>query len=117
FLLSGPDDPAELVRQTKRGVYVVDLSGGEVNPATGEFLFGMTEGYLIEDGEVGQPLQDANLIGSCRDVLANIDGVGWDGAMAPGGGMCGKQGQVVPVGMGQPTVRLRGITIGGTRVG
>lgn len=116
YLLAGEDDPDELVRQTPHGVYVAQMGGGQVNTATGDFVFGMTEAYLIEDGEITEPLRDANLIGNGPEVLRNIDAVAHDFAMAEGGGMCGKQGQSVPVGMGQPTLRIGGVTVGGTAV-
>ena len=114
YLLAGQEDPEELVRQTRRGLYVAQLSGGEVNTATGDFVFGMTEAYLIENGQVTRPVRDANLVGNGPEVLRNIDAVACDFAMAPGGGMCGKSGQSLPVGMGQPTLRVTGITVGGT---
>ncbi len=114
YLLAGEEDPEELVRQTPYGVYVAHLGGGQVNTATGDFVFGMTEAYLIEDGEVTEPLRDANLIGNGPEVLTNIDAVASDFAMAEGGGTCGKAGQSVPVGMGQPTLRITGVTVGGT---
>jgi TldD protein len=113
YLVNGTADPEEIVRQTPAGVYVVQLGGGQVNPATGDFVFGMTEAYLIEDGRVTEPLRDANLIGNGPEVLRNIDVVGDDFAMgAPG--TCGKDGQGVPVGDGQPTLRVTALTVGGT---
>jgi TldD protein len=113
FLVNGAEDPAEIVRQTPHGVYVANLGGGQVNTATGDFVFGMTEAYLIEDGEITEPLRDANLIGNGPDVLRNIDVIGNDFAMGwPG--TCGKDGQGVPVGDGQPTLRVTALTIGGT---
>jgi TldD protein len=113
YLVNGTADPGEIVRQTPAGVYVVQLGGGQVNPATGDFVFGMTEAYLIENGEVTEPLRDANLIGNGPEVLRNIDVVGDDFAMgAPG--TCGKDGQGVPVGDGQPTLRVTALTVGGT---
>ncbi len=114
YLLAGQEDPDELVRQTPYGVYVAHLGGGQVNTATGDFVFGMTEAYLIEGGQLTEPLRDANLIGNGPDVLRNIDAVAGDFAMAVGGGTCGKWGQSVPVGMGQPTLRVSGVTVGGT---
>ena len=114
FLEPGDEDADEIIRQTPYGVYVANLGGGQVNPATGDFVFGMTEAYLIEDGEITEPLREANLIGNGPEVLANIDAVASDFAMARGGGMCGKAGQSVPVGMGQPTLRVTSMTIGGT---
>ena len=113
FLLNGEDDPDEIIRQTPYGVYVAQLGGGQVNTATGDFVFGMTEAYMIEDGRVTGPIRDANLIGNGPQALKDIDAIGNDFAMGwPG--TCGKQGQGVPVGVGQPTLRVRALTIGGT---
>jgi TldD protein len=113
FVANGTEDPAEIIRQTPTGVYVASLGGGQVNTATGDFVFGMTEAYLIEDGEITEPLRDANLIGNGPEVLRNIDVLGNDFAMgAPG--TCGKDGQGVPVGDGQPTLRVTSLTVGGT---
>jgi TldD protein len=113
YVIAGSDDPDEIVRQTPNGVYVAQLGGGQVNTATGDFVFGMTEAYLIEDGRITEPLRDANLIGNGPEVLRNIDAVGTDFAMGSPG-MCGKQGQGVPVGDGQPTLRVSALTVGGT---
>ncbi len=113
YVLAGTEDPEEIVRQTPSGVYVAQLGGGQVNTATGDFVFGMTEAYLIEDGRITEPLRDANLIGNGPEVLRNIDAVGTDFAMGPPG-TCGKQGQGVPVGDGQPTLRVSAMTVGGT---
>jgi TldD protein len=113
YVLAGEEDPEEIVRQTPYGVFVAQLGGGQVNTATGDFVFGMTEAYLIEDGKITEPLRDANLIGNGPDVLRNIDVVGNDFAMGPPG-TCGKNGQGVPVGDGQPTLRVRALTVGGT---
>src|SRR5437763_11408467 len=112
YLLEGEDDPEEIVRQTPYGVYVAQLGGGQVNTATGDFVFGMTEAYLIEDGRITDPLRDANLIGNGPDVLRDIDVVGNDFAMGPPG-TCGKDGQGAPVGDGQPTLRVSAPTVGG----
>jgi TldD protein len=113
FVLDGDDDPDEIVRSTPRGVYIARLGGGSVNTASGDFVFGMTEAYLIEDGEITEPLREANLIGNGPQALRDIDAVGDDFAMgAPG--TCGKDGQGVPVGTGQPTLRVSALTIGGT---
>jgi TldD protein len=111
--MNGSESPEEIIRQTERGVYVAQLGGGQVNTATGDFVFGMTEAYLIQDGEVTEPIRDANLIGNGPQVLRDIDVIGNDFSMGYPG-MCGKQGQGVPVGMGQPTLRVRALTIGGT---
>jgi TldD protein len=112
FLLAGPDDPEEIVAQTPHGVYVAKLGGGQVNTATGDFVFGTTEAYLIEGGRITEPLRDANLIGNGPEVLRRIDAVADDFSTTPG--TCGKDGQSVPVGCGQATMRIAGITIGGT---
>ena len=112
FLLPGADDPDEIVAQTVRGVYVAKLGGGQVNTTTGDFVFGTTEAYLIEHGRITEPLRDANLIGNGPEVLRRIDAVAGDFAMTPG--TCGKDGQSVPVGCGQATLRITGVTIGGT---
>jgi TldD protein len=112
YLLPGEDDPDEIVGQTPHGIYVAHLGGGQVNTATGDFVFGMTEAYLIENGRITEPLRDANMIGNGPDVLARIDAIGSDFDMSPG--TCGKDGQSVPVGCGQPTLRITGVTIGGT---
>ena len=112
FLLPGEDDADEIVAQTPRGVYVAKLGGGQVNTTTGDFVFGTTEAYLIEGGKITEPLRDANLIGNGPEILKRIDAVATDFGMTPG--TCGKDGQSVPVGCGQATMRLTGITIGGT---
>jgi len=112
YLIGGSEDPDEIVRRTPTGVYVAQLGGGQVNTATGDFVFGMTEAYLIENGEITDPIRDANLIGNGPDVLSRIDALAGDFAMCPG--TCGKDGQSVPVGCGQPTLRITGVTIGGT---
>jgi len=112
FLLPGTEDADEIVAQTPKGVYVAKLGGGQVNTTTGDFVFGTTEAYLIEGGRITEPLRDANLIGNGPEILKRIDAVATDFAMTPG--TCGKDGQSVPVGCGQATMRLSGVTIGGT---
>ena len=112
FLLPGEEDAAEIVAQTPHGVYVAKLGGGQVNTTTGDFVFGTTEAYLIENGRITEPLRDANLIGNGPEILKRIDAVASDFAMTPG--TCGKDGQSVPVGCGQATLRITGVTIGGT---
>jgi TldD protein len=112
FLLPGEEDADEIVAQTPRGVYVAKLGGGQVNTTTGDFVFGTTEAYLIEGGRITEPLRDANLIGNGPEILKRIDAVATDFGMTPG--TCGKDGQSVPVGCGQATMRLTGVTIGGT---
>ncbi len=115
YLLEGTDTPGTILENTKNGVYVARLGGGQVNTATGDFVFGMTEAYIIENGEITEPLRDANLIGNGPEVLKNIDAVANDFSITPG--TCGKDGQSVPVGCGQATVRITGVTIGGTANG
>jgi TldD protein len=112
YLLAGSEDPDEVVAQTPSGVYVKKLGGGQVNTATGDFVFGTTEAYLIEGGRITEPLRDANLIGNGPEVLRRIDAVATDFDMTPG--TCGKDGQSVPVGCGQATLRITGVTLGGT---
>ncbi|MEM9038763.1 MAG: TldD/PmbA family protein [Actinomycetota bacterium] len=113
FVLDGPEDPDDIVSATENGVYVAKLGGGSVNTASGDFVFGMTEAYLIENGEITAPLRDGNLIGNGPKVLRDIDLLGNDFAMGSPG-TCGKDGQGVPVGDGQPTLRVKALTVGGT---
>jgi TldD protein len=113
FVLDGTDEPDDIVRATDKGVYVAQLGGGSVNTATGDFVFGMTEAYLIENGEITDPIREGNLIGNGPAVLRDIDLLGNDFAMG-NPGTCGKDGQGVPVGDGQPTLRVKAMTIGGT---
>ena len=112
FLLAGETDPDDIVRSVEHGLYCVQLGGGQVNPATGDFVFGVTEAYLIENGEITRPVRAAQLIGNGPDVLRGIDAVGNDFDTWPG--MCGQNGQSVPVSSGQPTVLVREMTVGGT---
>jgi TldD protein len=113
FVLNGKDAPDDIIKATDHGVYVAQLGGGQVNTATGDFVFGMTEAYLIENGELTEPLREGNLIGNGPQTLRDIDLLGNDFAMG-NPGMCGKDGQGVPVGDGQPTLRVKSLTIGGT---
>jgi TldD protein len=112
YVLAGEEDPDEIIRQTPHGVYCVQLGGGQVNTATGDFVFGMTEAYMIENGEITDPVRAANLIGNGPDVLRAIDAVGND--FDTWAGTCGKDGQGVPVSAGQPTLRVAAMTVGGT---
>ena len=114
YLIGGATDPEAILADTGSGVYVAHLGGGQVNTANGDFVFGMTEAYLIEDGRITEPLREGNLIGNGPAVLQAIDAVGDDFAMGSPG-TCGKDGQGVPVGDGVPTLRVvSGLTIGGT---
>lgn len=112
YIAAGQNKPADILASTKSGLYVQSLSGGSVDPTTGVFNFTCREAYLIEDGKKTTPVKGATLIGSCLDIIRNIDAVGDDLDFGPG--ICGK-GQSAEVTAGQPTVRLRGITVGGTR--
>jgi TldD protein len=111
-ILNGASKPEELVGGTEHGVYVTSLGGGEVNPATGDFVFGCSEAFLIERGEVTTPIRGANLIGRAIEVMSAVDGVADD--FDTWEGVCGKDGQAAPVGSGSPTVRISRITVGGT---
>ena len=113
YITAGQDDPAEIIAGTDNGVYVAQLGGGQVNTATGDFVFGMTEAYLIENGEITEPIREGNLIGNGPEVLTRIDMLG-DDFMMGSPGMCGKDGQGVPVGDGTPTLRVTSLTVGGT---
>jgi len=113
YLEPGTDDPADIVAGTDHGVYVAQLGGGQVNTATGDFVFGMTEAYLIEDGRLTAPIRDGNLIGNGPEALMAIDAIADDFAMGSPG-TCGKDGQGVPVGDGTPTLRVARLTVGGT---
>ena len=112
YFAPGDASPEELIAGTDRGLYAVSFGGGQVEPATGDFVFGVSEGYLIEDGRVTAPVRGATLIGNGVEALGAIDGVAGDLEIATG--FCGKAGQRVPAGVGQPHVRIRALTVGGT---
>jgi TldD protein len=112
FIANGKDKPADILASTKSGLYVQSLSGGSVNPTTGVFNFTCREAYLIEEGKKTTPVRGATLVGNCLDVIQGIDAVGDDLGFGPG--ICGK-GQAAEVTAGQPTVRIRGINVGGSR--
>ena len=113
FIEKGSSDPGDILSSTQKGIYVQSLSGGSVNPVTGVFNFTCREAYLIENGKKTTPIKGATLIGSCLQVISNIDAVGNDLDFGPG--ICGK-GQNAEVDAGMPTVRIRGINVGGSRV-
>ncbi|MFQ5457228.1 MAG: metalloprotease TldD [Myxococcota bacterium] len=115
FMLSGKDNPEDIIRSVKKGLYAVNFGGGQVDITNGKFVFSTSEAYLIEDGKVTRPVKDATLIGNGPDVLTRVSMVGNDLALDEGVGMCGKDGQGVPVGVGLPTLRVDGITVGGTQ--
>ena len=114
IMLAGDADPADLLRGIPRGLYAVNFGGGQVDITSGKFVFSASEAYLIEDGRVTAPVKGATLIGNGPDALLRIEGVGRDLALDPGIGTCGKNGQGVPVGVGQPSLRLSALTVGGT---
>jgi TldD protein len=113
-MLGGPHAPEEMIRSVKRGLYAVNFGGGQVDITSGKFVFSASEAYLIEDGRVTAPVKGATLIGNGPDALTKVAMVGNDMALDPGIGTCGKNGQGVPVGVGQPTLKLNGLTVGGT---
>ncbi|HEU5062151.1 MAG TPA: TldD/PmbA family protein [Solirubrobacterales bacterium] len=112
YIAPGEATPEAIIAEVEQGFYAVSFGGGQVDPATGDFVFGVSEGYLIENGEVTRPCRGATLIGNCLEALAAIDAVGDDFFMKTG--ICGKGGQKVPVGTGQGHVRVRAMTVGGT---
>jgi len=114
YMLAGKRDPKEIIASVKNGLYAVSFGGGQVDITSGKFVFTCTEAYRIEDGRIGKPVKGATIIGSGADALTRISMVGNDLELDPGIGTCGKQGQGVPVGVGQPTLRLDRITVGGT---
>jgi TldD protein len=114
YIAPGDAEPEAMIAEVERGFYAVSFAGGQVDPATGDFVFGVSEGYLIEGGKVTRPCRGATLIGNCLEALAAIDAVGNDFEMKTG--ICGKAGQRVPVGTGQGHVRIQAMTVGGTEV-
>ncbi len=114
IMLGGDHEPEEMIRSVRRGLYAVNFGGGQVDITSGKFVFSASEAYLIEDGRVTAPVKGATLIGNGPDALTKLDMVGNDPGLDPGIGTCGKNGQGVPVGVGQPTLKLSGLTVGGT---
>ena len=114
IMLGGAHTPEEMIRSVKRGLYAVNFGGGQVDITSGKFVFSASEAYLIEDGKVTAPVKGATLIGNGPDALTKVTMVGNDMALDPGVGTCGKNGQGVPVGVGQPTMKMAGLTVGGT---
>ena len=113
FMTAGDQDPMEIVKTLKNGIWAVDFGGGQVDITSGNFVFQCTEAYLVEDGKIGPPVKNATLIGHGPTALENISMIGNDFAMDDGVGTCGKAGQSVPVGVGQPTVKVDALTVGG----
>jgi TldD protein len=114
YMLNGNKDPKEIIASVKHGLYAVNFGGGQVDITSGKFVFSTSEAYMIEDGKITHPVKGATLIGNGPDVLTRISMIGNDMALDPGVGTCGKEGQSVPVGVGQPTVKIDGLTVGGT---
>ena len=114
MMLAGQHDPAEIIQSVKKGIYAANFGGGQVDITSGKFVFSMSEAYLIEDGKVTRPIKGATLIGNGPDALTRVSMIGNDLRLDPGVGTCGKDGQSVPVGVGQPTLRIDGLTVGGT---
>jgi len=114
--VAGPHDPEEIVRSVKQGVYAKRFGGGQVDISNGDFVFSLTESYLIEDGKLTAPLKGVNLIGNGPSVLREVTMLGTDAATSDGVWTCGKDGQSVPVGVGCPTVKINRITVGGTQI-
>ena len=114
YMLNGDKDPAEIIKSVKHGLYAANFGGGQVDITSGKFVFSAAEAYMIEDGKITYPVKGATLIGNGPDVLTRVSMIGNDMALDPGVGTCGKDGQSVPVGVGQPTLRIDGLTVGGT---
>jgi TldD protein len=114
MMLNGAHDPKEIIASVKYGLYAANFGGGQVDITSGKFVFSTTEAYMIEDGKITYPVKGATLIGSGPEAMNRVSMVGNDMALDPGVGTCGKEGQHVPVGVGQPTVRIDGLTVGGT---
>jgi len=115
FMRNGPHDPEEIIRSVRTGVYAVNFGGGQVDITSGRFVFSATEAYLIENGRVTRPIRGATLIGNGPEVMTRISMVGNDLALDRGVGVCGKEGQSVPVGVGQPTLKIDEVVVGGTQ--
>ncbi|MSQ99855.1 MAG: metalloprotease TldD [Gammaproteobacteria bacterium] len=114
YMRPGPHDPTEIIASVEHGIYAVNFGGGQVDITSGKFVFSAAEAYMIEKGKLGAPIKGATLIGNGPDVLTRVSMVGNDLRLDPGIGICGKEGQSVPVGVGQPTLRIDGLTVGGT---
>ncbi len=114
YMLAGESDPGEIISSVEKGLYAVNFGGGQVDITSGRFVFSLSEAYLIENGRIGAPVKGATLIGSGPEVMGKISMVGNDLELDQGVGVCGKEGQSVPVGVGQPTLKIEEITVGGT---
>jgi TldD protein len=114
IMLGGKHTPEEILASVKKGIFAVQFGGGQVDITSGKFVFSCTEAYRIEDGKIGEPIKGATLIGNGPDAMTRVSMIGNDMALDSGIGTCGKNGQSVPVGVGQPTLRIDGLTVGGT---
>ncbi len=114
YMLNGNRAPEEVMASVKKGLYAVNFGGGQVDITSGKFVFSASEAYMVEDGKITYPVKGATLIGNGPDVLTRVKMIGNDMALDTGVGTCGKEGQSVPVGVGQPTLRIDGLTVGGT---
>ena len=114
YMLGGAREPEEIIQSVKKGLYAANFSGGQVDITNGKFVFSASEAYLIENGKITQPVKGATLIGNGPDALTRVGMIGNDMRMDGGQGTCGKEGQSVPVGVGQPTLKIDGLTVGGT---
>jgi len=114
-MLPGSHDPGEIIASVERGLYAVNFAGGQVDITSGKFVFSASEAYLIENGKVTRPVRGATLIGNGPEVMTRVSMVGNDLKLDAGVGVCGKDGQSVPVGVGQPTLRIDSLTVGGTQ--
>src|SRR5512143_1732136 len=114
LMLISDKHPHEIIASVKNGLYAVNFGGGQVDITNGKFVFSASEAYMIEDGKLTFPVKGATLIGNGPDALTRVTMIGNDLALDPGVGTCGKEGQSVPVGVGQPTLRIDGLTVGGT---
>ena len=113
-MLNGDRSPEEIIRSVKKGLFAVNFGGGQVDITSGKFVFSAAEAWMIEDGKLTYPVKGATLIGNGPDVLTRVSMIGNDMALDSGVGTCGKEGQSVPVGVGQPTLRIDALTVGGT---
>jgi len=113
YMLAGEFDPQEIIASVDKGIYARNFAGGQVDITSGKFVFSASESYLIENGKLGAPVKDATLIGDGPSVLQHVSMVGNDLELDTGIGVCGKEGQSVPVGVGQPTLKIDSLTVGG----
>ena len=114
YMLAGNHDPAEMIRSVKKGLYAVNFGGGQVDITSGKFVFSASEAYWVENGKIQYPVKGATIIGNGPDALTRATMIGNDMRLDSGVGVCGKEGQSVPVGVGQPTLRIEDVTVGGT---